>query len=145
MHHPRSHTARPAAHLRAAAAALRSATGQHAPDPGGQQLAPVRSHARVTTGRSERYGKQLCDHAAWKASHAQWTPPDGVIEFPGSTGTCRITARPDCLLLAIEAATSADLARLQRIIGGSIERFAAREGLTVAWTEGPDPTFKSFI
>lgn len=145
MHHPRPHAARPAAHLRAAAAALRSVAGRRAPDTVGQRQAQVSSHARVATGRSERYGKQLCDHAAWKASHAQWTPPDGVIEFPGSTGTCRITARPDCLLLAVEAATPADLARLQRIIGGNIERFAAREGLTVTWTDGPDPTFKSFI
>jgi hypothetical protein len=38
-----------------------------------------------------------------------------------------------------------DLARLQRIIGGNIERFAAREALTVTWTDRPDPTFKSFI
>jgi hypothetical protein len=56
-----------------------------------------------------------------------------VIEFPGGVGTCRITAEPDCLVLAIEAAGPADLARLQQIIGANIERFTAREGLTVQW------------
>ncbi|TDU02497.1 hypothetical protein EDD99_0892 [Streptomyces sp. 846.5] len=144
MHRPHAH-APSSAHLRAATTALRSITGL-LPGRGRRgQGAPVSSHARVPTERSERYGKQLCDHAAWKASRAEWTPPDGVIEFPGSTGVCRVSAESDCLRLSIEAATPADLARLQQIIGGNIERFAAREGLTVTWADGPDPAFKSFI
>jgi hypothetical protein len=36
-------------------------------------------------------------------------------------------------VLAIEAAAPANLARLQQIIGGNMERFTAREGLTVQW------------
>ena len=140
MHHPRPHTPGPAAHLRALAAALRPATGRRGPHDGSEQPSPVCSHARIPTERSERYGKQLCGHAAWKATRAQWTPPDGVIEFPGSSGVCRITAEPDCLLLAIEAATPADLTRLQQIVGGNIERFGSREGLTVTWTDGPGAT-----
>lgn len=152
MHRPHAHVPTPTAHLHAVSAALRSLTGLL---PGGGRRSPgaasatreepVSSHARVPTGRSERYGKQLCGHAAWKASRAEWTPPHGVIEFPGSAGICRVTAEPDCLRLAIEAATPADLARFQQVIGDNIERFGAREGLTVTWADGPDPAFKSFI
>lgn len=56
-----------------------------------------------------------------------------MIEFPDGRGTCRIIAEPDCLVLAIAATDSADLASLQQIIGDDIERFAHREGLTVLW------------
>jgi hypothetical protein len=76
----------------------------------------------------------LCSHAAWKTPRAQWTEPAGLIEFPNGLGTCRITAEPDFLVLAIEAADPAGLASMQQIIGNNIERFAAREGLTVQWT-----------
>ncbi|WP_370080082.1 DUF2218 domain-containing protein [Streptacidiphilus sp. MAP12-16] len=97
------------------------------------QATVVRSEARVPTARSARYAKQLCSHAAWKTPRAQWTEPNGVIEFPDRAGSCRITAESDCLVLAVEAAGPAELARLQQIISGNIERFAAREGLTVQW------------
>jgi hypothetical protein len=50
-------------------------------------------------------------------------------------GTCRITAKPDHLVLAVEATDSANLARMQQIIGGNIERFASRDGLKVQWVQ----------
>jgi hypothetical protein len=136
MHSPRSHMSAFSAHIAATTARLRSITGslrgRRRPTAAGRNAA-VRSQARVPTTSSARYAKQLCSHAAWKTPRARWTPPNGVIEFPGGMGTCRITAEPDCLVLAIEAANPANLARLQQIIGGNIERFAAREGLTVEW------------
>lgn len=136
MHHPRPHTATVTAHLTAVVARLRSITRpapEPQPDPAGRAAA-VRSSASVPTARSARYAKQLCSHAAWKTPHAQWTEPHGVIEFPRGAGTCHITAEPDCLVLALEAADPADLAEIQRIISANIERFAARESLTVQWT-----------
>lgn len=96
----------------------------------------VRCTARVPTVRSARYAKQLCSHAAWKASRVQWTEPTGVIEFPGGTGNCRIVAESDCLVLTVEATHPADLARIQEVIGSNIQRFAAREHLTVRWIPG---------
>jgi hypothetical protein len=95
----------------------------------------MRSEARVPTPKSDRYAKQLCSHAAWKAPRSEWTPPDGVIQFPDNMGTCRITAKPDHLVLAVEATDSANLARMQQIIGGNIERFASRDGLKVQWVQ----------
>lgn len=84
---------------------------------------------------SERYTKQLCAHAAWRTPRAEWTPPDGVIEFPDYMGTCRMTAEPDHLLIAIDATGPANLARIEQIIGVNIERFASRDGLTVEWVQ----------
>jgi hypothetical protein len=136
MHSPRSHLPAFTAHIAATAGRLRSITGplrgRRIPAAAGSTTT-VRSQARVPTARSARYAKQLCSHAAWKTPNAQWTPPHGVIEFPGGIGTCRITAEPDHLVLAIEATDPANLARLQQIIGANIERFTAREGLTVQW------------
>jgi len=65
----------------------------------------------------------------------EWNPPKGVIEFPDASGTCRMTAEPDHLVLTLEATDSANLARLQQIVGGNIERFANREGLKVEWVQ----------
>lgn len=95
----------------------------------------MRSEARVPTPRGERYAKQLCSHAAWRAPRAEWTPPEGVIEFPDEMGTCRVTAEADHLVLAIVATDPADLARLQQIVAGNLERFASREGLKVEWVQ----------
>lgn len=95
----------------------------------------VRSEARVPTLNAERYAKQLCGHAAEKTPRAEWTAPEGVIEFPGGMGTCRLTAKPEHLVLAVEAADRANLARMQDIVGGLVERFAGREDLTVEWVQ----------
>jgi hypothetical protein len=110
MHSPRSHMSGFTAHVAATAARLRSVAGslrgRRMPTAAGRNTT-VRSNARVPTARSARYAKQLCSHAVWKTPRAQWTPPNGVIEFPGGLGTCRITAEPDCLVLAVEAADPA--------------------------------------
>jgi hypothetical protein len=118
-------------HLGAVVGLLRRGRG---PDPMIQK-SMTRSEAHVSTSKAERYAKQLCGHAAWKAARAEWIPPDGVIEFPGDMGTCRITAKRDELVLVIEASDPANLTRMQLIIGGNIERFASRDGIKVEWMQ----------
>jgi hypothetical protein len=93
----------------------------------------VTATARVATPRADRYAKQLCGHARWKAQHAEWTPPTGEIRFPGDLGTCRLTATADHLLLVVTAVDAASLATVQRIIDANLERFAARDHLAVEW------------
>ncbi len=120
---------------------LRHLARFHAPGPAASpsgQGPAVRCTGRVPTSRGERYARQLCDHAAHMTARAEWLPPKGVIEFPGALGTCRITAEPDALVFALEAADRAALARLQQIIGGDIERFARRESRTVTWDQSSD-------
>jgi hypothetical protein len=100
----------------------------------GQKLV-LKSGARVRTPRGERYAKQLCGHAARMNCRAEWTPPEGVIEFPDDMGTCRVTVEPDQLVLAVEATDSANLDRLQRVLSRNIDRFGSREGLKVQWVQ----------
>lgn len=137
--HGRS-TVGPAAHLGSLAGHLGAVVGLPWKKRRGavSQKAITRSEARIPTAKGERYAKQLCSHAAWKTPRAEWTPPNGVIEFPDDMGTCRMTAEPDHLLLIVEGTNPANLARIQQIIGGNIERFANRDGLTVEWIQGSD-------
>lgn len=93
----------------------------------------VISKARVPTSRADRYANRLCKHFAHKI-HAEWTPPEGVAEFP-EFGTCRLIAQPDELLLRIEVPDPDKLSKVQDIVGGHLERFGARDNLTVKWTE----------
>lgn len=97
-----------------------------------------RSEARVPTPRGERYARQLCSHAGHMASRAEWTPPEGVIEFPDYLGTCRILTEPGHLILTLQATDPASLGRLQQIIGRNIKRFASRDGLNVEWARPSD-------
>ncbi|PBC92795.1 hypothetical protein BX281_0504 [Streptomyces sp. Ag82_O1-15] len=125
-----THAAFAAGHLKAAA--WGSAQGK--PRRNSMDEKPMtRSEARIPTPRGERYAKQLCSHAARMTPHAQWNPPEGVIEFSDDMGTCQLTAEREHLLLILEATDAANLARMQQIIGSDIERFAGREGLKVEW------------
>jgi hypothetical protein len=105
----------------------------------GYRTSMISSQARVPTPNSERYAKQLCSHAARMTPHAQWTPPHGMVQFPDQIGTCQVTSEPDHLVLAIQATNPANLASIQQIIGGNIERFASREGLKVQWIRHRNP------
>ncbi len=72
------------------------------------------------------------------ASRAEWTPPEGRIEFPDDMGTCRILTEPGHLILTLQATDPASLGRLQQIIGSNVSRFASREGLNVEWAHQSD-------
>jgi hypothetical protein len=91
------------------------------------------SEARVATVNGERYASQLCKHAAHMGPRVEWNPPNGTIEFPDEVGTCRLTVWPDSLVLSVESKDPANLAKMQRIIGDDIKRFAYLEGVKVAW------------
>lgn len=93
----------------------------------------MRSEARVPTPSAVRYAKRLVKHAAHMVSRVEWTPPRSVIWFSRS-GTCRIEAGADELVLVAEAATPEELSRIRGIVGGDLERFARRDGLKVDWS-----------
>ncbi|MBO0515650.1 DUF2218 domain-containing protein [Streptomyces beijiangensis] len=124
-----THAAFAAGHLKAAAGSTQGRSRRNS----GNEKPMTRSEARIPTPRGERYAKQLCSHAARMTPRAEWNPPEGVIEFPDAMGTCRLTAEPEHLLLVLEATDTANLARMQQIIGSDIERFAGREGLKAEW------------
>lgn len=87
--------------------------------------------ARVSTLKADRYANRLCKHFAHEI-YAEWTHPKGVAEFP-ELGICRMTARPDELVLEVEATDPEKLGKVQDIIARHLERFGARDGLAVDW------------
>ncbi len=90
------------------------------------------SVAHVPTTSADRYAKQLCNHANHMGARAEWTPPDGLVEFPHG-GTCRLTTSADELVLTLQAATPDQLATMQAILTADLERFGQRHDLTVTW------------
>lgn len=91
--------------------------------------------ATVATPKASGYLQQLCKHFAHKVP-ASFDATEGRVAFP--MGDCRLNASPDGVLtMTASAATAADLARVQAIVGGHLERFAFRETLAIAWIEAP--------
>ncbi|RJL24456.1 DUF2218 domain-containing protein [Bailinhaonella thermotolerans] len=91
------------------------------------------SEARVPTPSGARYAKQLCGHMGHRV-RTEWTPPDGVIEFPDG-GSCHLTATQDALLLTLRADQPGTLDRMRTLVAVHLERFGRRDGLTVDWSE----------
>lgn len=90
----------------------------------------VRSEARITTDRSSRYLQQLCKHFVQKAPVAH-TRQQGHITF--SFGSCRLEARADALVVAVEADDQAGLAKLEELLGRHLERFAVHHPPEICW------------
>lgn len=89
--------------------------------------------ATVATPKAGGYLQQLCKHFAHKVP-ASFDTTEGHVAF--AMGECRLSASPDGVLtMTASAATGADLARVQAIVGGHLERFAFRETLVIAWIE----------
>ena len=88
------------------------------------------SQARIATPLASRYLQQLCKHFAHKLPVA-FDPNQGRIGF--AAGDCRLQASPDLLTLEVEAADIESLAQLEGVVARHLERFAFREGPSVAW------------
>jgi hypothetical protein len=95
------------------------------------------SEAFVDTSQAPRYLAQLCNHFA-RETRPVHTESDGdehgFADF--GWGTCNMRARPQGLLLQAEASDTEHLAWVQRVVGGHLERFGRRDGLTVRWSLG---------
>lgn len=93
----------------------------------------VTSETRVPTDSAGRYAKQLCNHASHMGARGEWTPPQGLVEFPHG-GTLHLTATADELLLRANAGTHGDLAFIQDVIAADLGRFGHRNGMRVTWS-----------
>lgn len=111
------------------------------------------AETRIATDRAARYLAQLCRHAAAvtrSGAHpggphaggedradatvdAQWSDTRGVIAF-APYGSCTLEAGESELLVRVEAADEAALARIRRIVAADLDRFGRRDGLAVSWT-----------
>ena len=106
--------------------------------------------ANVQTSNACRYLARLCQHASKMGSprrhrppahggdgippeikRAEWSDAHGLIVL--SWGQCALQAGPGVLALRADAPDEDNLARIQALIAGRLEKFGRREQLTVTW------------
>ncbi|OHV41417.1 hypothetical protein BCD49_07160 [Pseudofrankia sp. EUN1h] len=91
----------------------------------------LEADARVATDAAPRYLKQLASHLG-RHSEPVETPHGTMLTIAG--GTCLLTATGDALVLHATAPAAEDLDRVKDVVGRHLERFGARNELTVTWT-----------
>lgn len=89
------------------------------------------AQANVATNRPSRYLTQLCKHFGQKIP-AEYDNEKGTTTF--EAGTCVMHARDGVLRLRAEAGNDDGLRQVQDVVGSHLERFGARDELTVQWT-----------
>ncbi|MGK5682624.1 DUF2218 domain-containing protein [Actinoplanes sp. URMC 104] len=95
----------------------------------------LRSRADVPTPRGERWRKQLASHFGRKATVLE---EDAGTTLLLSAGSCLLTYDDAALHLEATAADAESLARVEQVVGGHLERFAAStEALRVTWQPAP--------
>ena len=77
-------------------------------------------NATIITDRASIYLQQLCKHFGHKVP-VDFTPEAGRIDLP--FGTCTLRAEGD----------SAEIGRLEKVIGDHLTRFAFREKPEIKW------------
>jgi hypothetical protein len=90
----------------------------------------VGSVATVATPDASRHLRQLCEHFERKLP-VTFDPRSGRIA--SSLGQCSLIAGEDGLTLMLSAPDSGQLGQLQVVLARHLLRFAAREGLRIAW------------
>ena len=98
-------------------------------------MTELRSNAVVATDRPERWITQLASHLGRKAEVRE--EPDGAVVLVLGESSCRMSGGDAALRLAAAAPDDEALTRVERVVGGHLERFAAGEGLTVTWQRTP--------
>lgn len=93
--------------------------------------ADLRSTADVATDRSDRWVKQLSAHLGRKAEVRATDGGGQLLLLAG--GSCHLSGDAATLRFAATAPDEATLERVQSVVGGHLERFAAKEGLAVVW------------
>jgi uncharacterized protein len=95
-------------------------------------IEPLSASAVVPTEAAARYVKQLVSHLGRKA--AVQSEAEGERLLLGA-GSCLLTATPDGVRLEASAESAEGLHQVKNVVGGHLERFGQRDGLTVAWRE----------
>jgi hypothetical protein len=84
------------------------------------------------TARASRYLQQVCKHWSHKFA-VDFDTTAGRIALP--LGEVELNAGDMALLVTCHPHTSADLARMQQVVGAHVDRFAHREA-PLAWHWG---------
>jgi hypothetical protein len=92
--------------------------------------ATVQSEARIATPLAKRYMTQLCKHFEHRLA-VSLDAAAGSIAFP--SGTCRLEAAPDLLILRAEAKDQEQLGQLETVVARHLARFAFRDPPAIDW------------
>lgn len=92
------------------------------------------SQARIETAKAADYLVRLCKHFAHKIP-ATYGETTGRVEF--EAGICHLEAGPDALLIRVEGADEAAIARLEDVVARHLVRFAWKEELRIDWLREP--------
>ena len=92
---------------------------------------PLTSSCDVAIERGERWVKQLASHLGRKAEVEQ-RADDVLLRLAG--GSCALSSDDAAVHFRAEAPDEDTLARVEEVVGGHFERFAAAHGVTVTWT-----------
>jgi len=88
------------------------------------------SIANVATETPERYAKQLANHLGRKAEVRSEDAGERIVLGGGS---CLLESRAGTLVLHATADDTDGLRRVEQVVGSHLERFGARNELTVTW------------
>ena len=94
-------------------------------------MTTLSSHADVRTDAPARYAKQLVSHLGRKVPFTE--DPCGTWTITVGDARGRIAVGYGVLALHVEASDVETLDRIEHALGGHLERFGARVGLTVTW------------
>lgn len=96
------------------------------------------SRATVSTGRADRYAKQLASHLG-RRHGGEWDAGARAGWIDLGAGRVRLTASDTALELEITAGAGmagAELDRLEEVVGSHLIRFGEKDELSVEWRRG---------
>jgi uncharacterized protein len=91
------------------------------------------AHADVATDAPDRYARQLVSHLGRKLA---FTFDGACSRFSLDSAGGGIEVRDAVLRLTAHAPDRTGLERVKDVLGRHLERFGARAGLQVVWTDG---------
>lgn len=95
------------------------------------------STADVTTGRPERFAKQLVSHLG-RRNGGEWSDESGTGFIQLTSGRADLTCGSGVLHLRVEGATEA-IPDLEDVVGRHLVRFDASNELVVSWSRADGP------
>lgn len=93
----------------------------------------LRSRADVTTAAPARYAKQLVSHLSRKVAVST---DEGTSTVRLGEAGGQIVVGDGLLVLLAAGPNEHALAQVEHVLGDHLERFGARDALTVTWTRG---------
>lgn len=90
----------------------------------------LKAQAEVTTDKSSRYLKALCNHFNRKVT-AEYDDNHGTVQF--GFGYCELDATEGKLAIFIQAEDDENFGRVKYVVADHLERFSGEDALQVEW------------